>query len=62
MKNKSELKEFEEWDFIIGHALIIGTAWYFQSGSVLFNDSKDGEDMWDTIIHKANFSKHVKLY
>ena len=62
MKNKREVKEFEEWDFIIGHALIIGAACYCQSGSVLFNDSKEEEDMWDTIMQRPNFSKHMKLY
>ena len=62
MENKREVKESEEWDFIIGHALVIGAACYCQSGYILFNNSKEEEDMWDTIIQRPNFSKHIKLY
>ena len=39
---RKQVKEFEEWEFIIGHALIIGGSCYAQSGSVLFDDSKEG--------------------
>jgi len=41
---------------------MIGASCYYQSGSIFFNDSKENEDKWDTIIQKTNFSKHMKLY
>jgi len=61
-QSKKEIKDFETRDFIIGHALMIGTSCYCQSGSVLFDDSKENEDEWDTIMQKVNFSKYMKLY
>ena len=61
-RSKIEIKDFELWDLVIDHALIIGASCYCQSGYILFNDSKDNEDKWDTIMQKANFSKHTKLY
>ena len=57
------IKPFEHWDFIIGHALLIGASCYCQSGSVLFSNIKDSqEDMWDTIIQNARFDRYMKLY
>lgn len=50
MGSKIEIKEFEEWDIIIGHALIIGVSYYRQLGYLLINDSKEDDDMWDTIM------------
>jgi len=60
-QSKKEIKDFEPWGFIIGHALMIGASCYCQSESVLFDGSKENEDEWDTIRQKANFSKHKKL-
>jgi len=37
-------KAFDELEFIVGHALIIGTSYFCQSGSVLFNNNKDQSD------------------
>jgi len=61
-QSKKEIKDFKPWEFIIGHALMIGASFYCQSGSILFNNSKENEDKWDTIMQKTNFSKHIKLY
>ena len=63
MKNeKKTIKVFDRTEFLIGHALIIGAACYCQSGLVLFNNGKEQDDSWDTIIAKARFDKHMKLY
>ena len=60
---KRTIKKFERWDFVIGHALLIGASCYCQSGSMLFNDSKDsGDNTWDTIIPNAHFNRYMKLY
>ena len=60
---KRTIKLFERWDFIIGHALLIGASCFCQSGSVLFSNNKDSQDiMWDIIIHKARFDRYMKLY
>ena len=60
---KRTIKKFERWDFIIGHALLIGASCYCQSGSALFMSSKErNEDMWDTVIQNARFDQYMKLY
>jgi len=61
-QSNKEIKDFEPWDFIIGHALMIGASCYCQLESVLFDDSKENEDKWDKIMQKENFSRHMKLY
>ena len=59
---KRSTKVFEESEFIVGHALIIGASCYCQSGSILFNNTKEQDDSWDTIIYKARFNRYMKLY
>ena len=59
---KKGIKIFDKTDFIIGYALIISTACYCQSGSVLFAYGKEQEEAWDTIIQRARFNKYMKLY
>jgi len=60
--NARPTKPFEEAEFLIGLGLIVGASCYCQGGSVLFSNNKDNESSWDTIIPKARFDKHMKLY
>ena len=55
-------KHFTKWDFIIGHALIIGASCFCQTGRSLFDSNDEEYKVWDTVIQKANFSQYMKLY
>ena len=48
-KSPKRMKTFTQSEFLIAYAIIIGVSCYYQSGSVLFNDKKDQEEMWDTV-------------
>ena len=59
---KCPTKAFDESEFIVGYALIIGASCFYQPGSVLFNNNKDQSDSWDTVIQNARFDRYMKLY
>ena len=63
LQAKKHIKRFERWDFIVGHALLIGASCFCQSGSMLFGGSqKESDELWDTVVQKAKFDRYMKLY
>ena len=59
---KRKINPFSKSEFLIGYALLIGTACYLQSGSVLFSSTNEGNKTWDTIMNQVRFDRYMKLY
>ena len=58
-----EVRKFNGFEFIVGHAILIAATCYSVIGCKLWNSNVDDEDDdWETILECPGFEKYMKLY